>query len=136
MFRTIFTTLWPIWDFEGFDSELIVLAETLSCLIFLILAKIPIWWYPRLCKTSQSFSAWLIKWVEQGPKRSRGQLGWRWWPVWGIQHHTWLECLSLLDLKKNIAHVESFVNLSVSLYFLSSLSLSSSLYFCSFMIFE
>ena len=44
--------------------------------------------------------------------------------------------LSLLDLKKNIAHVESFVNLSVSLYFLSSLSLSLSLYFCSFMIFE
>ena len=30
MFRTIFTTLWPLWNLEVFGTELAVLAETLS----------------------------------------------------------------------------------------------------------
>ena len=30
MFRTIFTTLWPLWNLEIFGTELAVLAETLS----------------------------------------------------------------------------------------------------------
>ena len=30
MFRTIFTTLWPLWNLEVFGTEMAVLAETLS----------------------------------------------------------------------------------------------------------
>ena len=30
MFRTIFTTLWPLWNLKVFGSQLVVLAETLS----------------------------------------------------------------------------------------------------------